>query len=111
MTRVLGPGVPATVSGERCGGENVVAFLDDATTARLREDLVAAEFTLDAVTTRLGQAGLAALARNQTVAAVVAQPDKPAGRKQTLAPPPTKLLACERGAPVFLSRFWGFVRV
>ena len=50
-----------------CQAEGV---LDDTTIGRLRDDLAAAEFTLDAVTTRLGPAGLAALARNQTIAAV-----------------------------------------
>src|SRR5215470_12005056 len=34
------------------------------------------------------------------VAAVVCQPDKPAGRGMKLAAPPTKLLAAERGVPV-----------
>lgn len=34
------------------------------------------------------------------VVAVVAQPDKPAGRKQELTPPPTKRLALEHGVPV-----------
>lgn len=38
------------------------------------------------------------------LAAVVAQPDKPAGRKQTLTPPPTKLLALEHGVPVLQPR-------
>jgi len=54
-----------------------------------------------------GDIGLPALrwllARHQ-VAAVVAQPDKPAGRKQELAPPPTKLLALEHGTPVLQPR-------
>ena len=34
------------------------------------------------------------------VVAVVAQPDKPVGRKQDLTPPPTKRLALEHGVPV-----------
>ena len=35
------------------------------------------------------------------VAAVVCQPDKPAGRGQKLQPPPVKELALERGIPVW----------
>ncbi len=35
---------------------------------------------------------------------VVAQPDKPAGRKQTLTPPPTKVFAEAHGVPVFQPR-------
>lgn len=34
------------------------------------------------------------------VAALVTQPDRPVGRKRQLTPPPTKLLALERGVPV-----------
>ena len=37
---------------------------------------------------------------NHEVVAVVAQPDKPVGRKQELTPPPTKRLALEHGVPV-----------
>lgn len=40
------------------------------------------------------------LLREHEVVAVVAQPDKPVGRKQTLTPPPTKSLALEHGVPV-----------
>ncbi|MES2705570.1 MAG: methionyl-tRNA formyltransferase [Verrucomicrobiota bacterium] len=35
------------------------------------------------------------------VIGVVCQPDKPVGRKQVLTPPATKLLAVQRGVPVF----------
>jgi methionyl-tRNA formyltransferase len=42
-------------------------------------------------------------ARHQLLA-VVAQPDKPAGRKQTLTPPATKRLALEHGVPVLQPR-------
>jgi len=35
---------------------------------------------------------------------VVAQPDKPAGRRQELTPPPTKVLAAAHGIPVFQPR-------
>ncbi len=45
-------------------------MLDDETIDRLRDDLLAADFTLDAVTARLGDTGLAALGRNQTLAAL-----------------------------------------
>src|SRR4051812_43113505 len=38
------------------------------------------------------------------MAAVVTQPDKPAGRKQELLPSPIKLLAQERGLPVLQPR-------
>ena len=34
------------------------------------------------------------------VAALVTQPDRPVGRKRQLTPPPTKLLALEKGVPV-----------
>lgn len=44
------------------------------------------------------------LIRNHEVAAVVAQPDKPVGRKQILMPPPTKVLALEHGIPVLQPR-------
>ena len=37
---------------------------------------------------------------NHEVVAVVAQPDKPVGRKQELTPPPTKRPALEHGVPV-----------
>lgn len=50
-----------------------------------------------------GDVGLPALdwlIQNHEVVAVVAQPDKPAGRKQELTPPPTKRLALEHGVPV-----------
>ena len=45
-------------------------MLQDSTIARLRDDLLSAAFTLDAVTERLGQPALAALARNTTRAAL-----------------------------------------
>jgi len=54
-----------------------------------------------------GDVGLSALnwlLREHEVLAVVAQPDKPAGRKQELAPPPTKRLALEHGVPVLQPR-------
>lgn len=54
-----------------------------------------------------GDIGLPALGRliqEHEVAAVVAQPDKPAGRKQELAPPPTKRLALEHGIAVLQPR-------
>ncbi len=38
------------------------------------------------------------------VVGVVTQPDKPAGRHQTLTPPPTKVLAEAHGVPVFQPR-------
>ena len=44
------------------------------------------------------------LIRNHEVVAVVAQPDKPVGRKQLLTPPPTKTLAGEHGIPVLQPR-------
>ena len=50
-----------------------------------------------------GDVGLPALnwlLREQEVVAVVAQPDKPVGRKQQLTPPPTKRLALEHGVAV-----------
>ena len=50
-----------------------------------------------------GDVGLPALRwllREHEVVAVVAQPDKPVGRKQELTPPPTKRLALEHGVPV-----------
>lgn len=50
-----------------------------------------------------GEIGLPSLewlrARHDLVA-IVAQPDKPAGRKQLLTPPPTKAFALEHGIPV-----------
>lgn len=54
-----------------------------------------------------GDVGLPALEwllRHHEVAAVVTQPDKPVGRKQTLTPPPTKRLALEHGVPVLQPR-------
>jgi len=50
-----------------------------------------------------GEIGLPSLEWLRTrhdLVAVVAQPDKPAGRKQTLTPPPTKAFAREHGIPV-----------
>jgi len=44
------------------------------------------------------------LLRNHEVAAIVTQPDKPVGRKQTLTPPPPKRLALELGIPVLQPR-------
>ncbi len=41
------------------------------------------------------------LAEEFEVIGVVAQPDRPAGRGQKLTPPPTKLLAREKGIPVY----------
>jgi methionyl-tRNA formyltransferase len=54
-----------------------------------------------------GEVGLPTLSwllKEHTVVAVVAQPDKPVGRKQELAPPPTKSLALEHGVPVLQPR-------
>ncbi len=54
-----------------------------------------------------GDVGLPALRwllREHEVVAVVAQPDKPVGRKQELTPPPTKRLALEHGIPVLQPR-------
>ena len=48
----------------------------------------------------IGLPALRWLLDNHEVMAVVAQPDKPAGRKLELTPPPTKRLAVERGVPV-----------
>ena len=45
-------------------------------------------------------AALRALLDTHDVALVVTQPDKPAGRKKRLMPPPVKLLAEESGVPV-----------
>lgn len=50
-------------------------MLDDSAIARLREDLLAADYTLDAVSARLGEAALAGLGRNTTVAALRAVGD------------------------------------
>ncbi len=44
---------------------------------------------------------LRALAREQEIAGVFCQPDKPVGRKAVITPPPVKLLAQELGLPVF----------
>ncbi len=52
----------------------------------------------------IGLPALAWLIREHEVAAVVAQPDKPVGRKQILTPPPTKALALEHGIPVLQPR-------
>jgi len=48
----------------------------------------------------VGLPSLRWLLHEHEVAAVVAQPDKPVGRKQELTPPPTKRLALEHGVPV-----------
>ena len=48
----------------------------------------------------VGLPSLRWLLREHEVVAVVAQPDKPVGRKQELTPPPTKLLALEHSVPV-----------
>jgi len=48
----------------------------------------------------VGLPSLSWLLREHEVVAVVAQPDKPVGRKQILTPPPTKQLALEHGIPV-----------
>ena len=53
-----------------------------------------------------GEVGLPALSwllREHEVVAVVAQPDKPVGRKQEHTPPPTKRLALEHGVQVLQS--------
>ena len=42
----------------------------------------------------------ALLASRHEVTAVVTQPDRPAGRRHTLTPPPVKVMALERGIPV-----------
>ena len=52
----------------------------------------------------VGLPTLSWLLKEHTVLAVVAQPDKPVGRKQELAPPPTKSLALENGVPVLQPR-------
>ena len=52
----------------------------------------------------IGLPSLEWLACKHEVAAVVAQPDKPVGRKQVLTPPPTKAFALERGIPVLQPR-------
>lgn len=41
------------------------------------------------------------LVAGHNVAAVFTKPDKPVGRKQTLTPPPVKVLAAESGIPVY----------
>ena len=46
----------------------------------------------------------ALLETDAEVAAVFTQPDKPVGRKQTLTPPPVKVLAEEKGIPVYQPR-------
>ena len=48
----------------------------------------------------IGLPALRWLLREHEVVAVIAQPDKPVGRKQELTPPPTKRLALEHGVPV-----------
>ena len=48
----------------------------------------------------IGLPALSYLIREHEVLAVVAQPDKPVGRKQELTPPPTKQLALQHGVPV-----------
>ena len=52
----------------------------------------------------IGLPALSWLLREHEVLAVVAQPDKPVGRKQELTPPPTKRLALEHGVPVLQPR-------
>ncbi|MDD5350857.1 MAG: methionyl-tRNA formyltransferase [Chthoniobacteraceae bacterium] len=52
----------------------------------------------------IGLPALEWLLRHHEVAAVVTQPDKPVGRKQTLTPPPTKCLALAHGVPVLQPR-------
>ena len=52
----------------------------------------------------VGLPTLSWLLREHEVLAVVAQPDKPVGRKQTLTPPPTKSLALEHGVSVLQPR-------
>ena len=52
----------------------------------------------------IGLPTLGWLLREHHVVGVVAQPDKPVGRKQELAPPPTKRLALEHGVPVLQPR-------
>ncbi len=47
---------------------------------------------------------LRALAAHYPIAGVVTQPDKPAGRGQSLTPPPVKSLALELGLPVIQPR-------
>lgn len=46
----------------------------------------------------------AALRLNQEVVGVYTQPDKPQGRRAILTPPPAKVLALEKGLPVFQPR-------
>jgi methionyl-tRNA formyltransferase len=41
---------------------------------------------------------------SHVVCAVICQPDKPAGRKQEMTAPPTKMLALEHGIPVYQPR-------
>lgn len=52
----------------------------------------------------IGLPALRWLLESHQLLAVVAQPDKPAGRRQLLAPPATKLLALEYGIPVLQPR-------
>ena len=52
----------------------------------------------------IGLPSLRWLLDHHEVATVVTQPDKPAGRKLELTPPPTKHLALERGIPVLQPR-------
>lgn len=52
----------------------------------------------------IGLPSLSWLIREHEVVAIVAQPDKPVGRKQTLTPPPTKQLALAHGIPVLQPR-------
>ncbi len=56
-----------------------------------------------------GDIGLPALRRlldnpEHEICGVICQPDKPVGRKQVLTPPATKVLAQERGVPVYQPR-------
>lgn len=52
----------------------------------------------------IGLPALGWLLRHEQVVGVVAQPDKPVGRKQVLTPPATKRLALEHGIPVLQPR-------
>jgi len=52
-------------------------------------------------TGEIGLPALRLLLAEHEVCGVICQPDKPAGRKQVLTPPATKVLALEHGVPVF----------
>lgn len=61
------------------------------------------DFSMRVIFIGTGDVGLPSLRwllENHEVVAVVAQPDKPVGRKQELTPPPTKRLALEYNVPV-----------